>query len=63
MLRKDQLPTPVLLVDLEVLRRNIGYMADKAKRKGVQLRPHMKTHKSKKIAHMQLARGCWADLC
>ena len=63
MLRKDQLPTPVLLVDLEVLRRNIGYMADKAKRKGVQLRPHMKTHKSKKIAHMQLAAGAVGLTC
>ena len=63
MLRKEQLPTPVLVVDLEILRHNITHMAEKAKGRSINLRPHMKTHKNKEIAQMQLAAGAVGLTC
>jgi D-serine deaminase-like pyridoxal phosphate-dependent protein len=53
----DQLSTPAVLVDLEVLERNVARMAELARRHGVRLRPHAKTHKSAAIARLQLAAG------
>src|SRR3954453_5381137 len=53
--RRD-LPTPALLLDLEVLRRNIATMA--ACLPGpARLRPHAKSHKCAQIARMQLEAG------
>jgi D-serine deaminase-like pyridoxal phosphate-dependent protein len=49
------LDTPALLIDLNVLERNIEEMAAVARDAGVRLRPHTKTHKSPEIARMQLA--------
>ena len=51
------LDTPTLLVDLDVLERNIANMADLARAGGKHLRPHTKTHKTPEIARMQLAAG------
>ena len=51
------LDTPSLLIDLDVLERNIAEMADVARTAGVRLRPHTKSHKSPEIARMQLAAG------
>jgi len=51
------LETPVVLVDLDVVERNIQRMARKALRHGVALRPHAKTHKIIELARMQLAAG------
>jgi D-serine deaminase-like pyridoxal phosphate-dependent protein len=53
----EELDTPVLVIDLDVLERNIEGMADAARRAGVALRPHTKTHKSPEIARMQLEAG------
>ena len=53
----DELPTPAILVDLEVLERNVRRMAARAQAAGVRLRPHAKTHKSVEIAGMQRAAG------
>lgn len=53
----DQLETPALLVDLDVLERNLDEMAALARKHGVALRPHWKTHKCPEIARMQTARG------
>lgn len=63
MIHKSQLPTPALLVDLEVLKYNIAYMARKTSQIGVNLRPHIKTHKSTKIAQMQIAAGAIGITC
>jgi D-serine deaminase-like pyridoxal phosphate-dependent protein len=47
----DDLPTPCLVLDLPVLRRNLARMADAvARHPGVALRPHMKTAKSLDVA-------------
>jgi len=53
----DELDTPSLVVDLEVLERNIGEMAAVAGAAGVRLRPHTKTHKAPQIARMQVEAG------
>ena len=51
------LDTPALLIDQDALERNIAAMAAHARAAGVALRPHAKTHKSAKIAGMQVAAG------
>ena len=53
----EELDTPALVVDLDVLESNIAEMAAVAREAGVRLRPHTKTHKSPEIARMQLASG------
>jgi D-serine deaminase-like pyridoxal phosphate-dependent protein len=52
-----ELDTPALVVDLDVLERNVRSMADHAREHGVALRPHAKTHKTVEIAQMQLGAG------
>jgi D-serine deaminase-like pyridoxal phosphate-dependent protein len=52
-----ELDTPTLLLDLEKLQQNIDETARFARERNVQLRPHIKTHKSIKIAQMQLESG------
>jgi D-serine deaminase-like pyridoxal phosphate-dependent protein len=52
-----ELPTPALLIDLEILEKNLGFMQTKANTLGVSLRPHIKTHKSLEIGRKQLALG------
>jgi len=51
------LDTPSLLIDLDVLGRNIAEMQAVADAAGVRLRPHTKTHKCPDIARMQLDAG------
>jgi 3-hydroxy-D-aspartate aldolase len=51
------LNTPVLVLDVDALDRNIAIMADLAAAGGVALRPHAKTHKSVDIARRQIAAG------
>ncbi|XP_053490239.1 D-threo-3-hydroxyaspartate dehydratase [Ictalurus furcatus] len=42
--------TPAFVVDLDIVRRNSDAMQDRFLRLGVQLRPHMKTHKTLECA-------------
>jgi len=51
------LDTPSVVVDLDVLERNVGRMAERAGETGVRLRPHAKTHKIPEVARLQLAAG------
>ena len=60
--RRD-LNTPVLVVDLDRLDRNIAIMSEFAAGKGLKLRPHAKTHKSVDIAKRQLAAGAVGLCC
>jgi D-serine deaminase-like pyridoxal phosphate-dependent protein len=49
----DDLPTPCLVLDLGILKRNLAHMqAAIARHPGVVLRPHMKTAKSLKVAEL-----------
>ena len=53
----QSIDTPALLIDREILLRNIGDMQRRADSFGVALRPHTKTHKCPDIAKMQLDAG------
>lgn len=53
----SEIDTPALLVDLDVMERNLGRAADYCKSHNLRLRPHTKTHKSPLIGRMQLDRG------
>jgi D-serine deaminase-like pyridoxal phosphate-dependent protein len=48
----DDLPTPALILDRAILRRNLKRMSDRLRQAGVLLRPHLKTAKSVKIGRM-----------
>jgi 3-hydroxy-D-aspartate aldolase len=54
---RAKLQTPALVVDLDILERNIARMAEHARARGIALRPHAKTHKSGEIARRQIAAG------
>jgi len=49
--------TPEIVLDLDVVRANIDRAAAMAREAGVVVRPHTKTHKLPRIAHMQLEAG------
>src|SRR5882724_4105408 len=49
--------TPVLLLHLDVVERNVEHMAARARQLGVALRPHAKTHKCVEVARLQLEQG------
>ena len=49
-MRIEELPTPSLLVDQRVLTRNLSDMRARIEAHGVELRPHVKTAKSARIA-------------
>jgi D-serine deaminase-like pyridoxal phosphate-dependent protein len=53
----EPLPTPCILIDVAVVRRNLVRMADYVRSHGIGLRPHTKTHKSARLAAMQVAAG------
>jgi 3-hydroxy-D-aspartate aldolase len=57
------LDTPALLIDLPAMARNIERMAAFAKARGINLRPHVKTHKSVEIARRQVAAGAIGVSC
>lgn len=52
-----ELPTPALLLDLDVLEANLGRMQRRCDELGVALRPHAKTHKSADVARLQREHG------
>jgi len=57
------LDTPALVIDLDVLERNIANMAAHCQDLGIALRVHTKTHKIPEIARMQLAAGSQGIVC
>lgn len=52
-----KLDTPALLLDLDLLEKNLEEISSIAKANNINWRPHIKTHKSVQIAKMQLERG------
>lgn len=53
----DVLPTPAMVVDAAIFERNLQTMAEAAKAQSLNLRPHVKVHKSVDVAKRQLALG------
>ena len=60
---RRSLNTPALVLDLEMLDRNIATMAAFARRHDIKLRPHSKTHKSLHVARRQMAAGAVGICC
>ena len=53
---KDVLPTPCMMVDLDLFEKNVKTMADHCKAAGIHVRPHVKIHKSVDVARRQIAQ-------
>ncbi len=53
----SELDTPALVVDLDVMERNLHRVADYCAEHNLRLRPHTKTHKSTFLARRQLELG------
>jgi 3-hydroxy-D-aspartate aldolase len=60
---KDMLPTPCMVVDLDMFQANVKHMADTAKANGINVRPHVKIHKSVDVAKHQIAAGAIGLTC
>ena len=56
-MRIEELDTPAVVIDLDIMDSNLARMADYAKSKSIALRPHSKTHKIPDIAKAQIAGG------
>jgi 3-hydroxy-D-aspartate aldolase len=52
----ETIETPAVVVDLDSMERNIEWYADFAEEQDVQLRSHVKTHKTPALAHRQHKR-------
>jgi D-serine deaminase-like pyridoxal phosphate-dependent protein len=59
----ELLETPAVVVDLDRMESNLDAAASYAAEHGLSLRPHVKTHKSPRIASAQLARGAGGLTC
>ena len=59
----DALDTPALLLDLDAVERNLDRMAAAGAPTHVKLRPHAKTHKTAKLARLQIERGAIGVCC
>lgn len=53
----DELETPAAVVDLARVRANCSGVADYCREHGLAWRPHVKTHKSLRVARLQLEAG------
>jgi D-serine deaminase-like pyridoxal phosphate-dependent protein len=60
---KDVLPTPCMVVDLDLFDQNVRKLADHSKTVGINVRPHVKVHKSVEIAKRQIAHGAIGLTC
>jgi D-serine deaminase-like pyridoxal phosphate-dependent protein len=52
-----EVDTPAILIDLDLVDKNVTQMQKKASRYGVALRPHIKTHKIPELALLQIRMG------
>src|SRR3954468_12368494 len=50
-------PTPALVIDLPTVKRNISRLAAYGRQHNLGIRPHTKTHKSIRMAKLQLDAG------
>ncbi len=53
----SEVETPAILIDLDIMERNLARVNDYAKAHGLRLRPHTKTHKIPALGHRQLELG------
>ena len=62
MIKRSEISTPALVLDLQALDRNIARMARFFAEGACRLRPHFKAHKTPEIAKRQLAAGSCTGL-
>jgi D-serine deaminase-like pyridoxal phosphate-dependent protein len=60
---KDVLPTPCMVVDQTLFEQNLKIMTDRTKALGINVRPHVKIHKSVDVAKLQIAQGAVGLTC
>lgn len=60
---RTELTTPALLLDLGVLRANLGFMAEHMRDVPTALRAHVKVHKSPHIARLEIEAGATGVGC
>jgi len=53
----QELPTPALTIDLDIVEGNLQRMAGYCHQHGLGLRPHTKTHKTPEVGRMQMEHG------
>lgn len=56
-MRTSELETPAILIDLDIMERNLRRVADYARSHELRLRPHTKTHKIPALARKQVELG------
>jgi len=61
-LKRHEIPTPALVVDLRAMERNVARLAEFYAGGSCGLRPHFKAHKTPAIAKRQLAAGSCTGL-
>ncbi len=55
--QRREVVSPALILDLDVAKRNISFMATKIKSLNAELRPHIKVQKSPELALLQIEAG------
>jgi D-serine deaminase-like pyridoxal phosphate-dependent protein len=53
----EELDTPAVIIDLDIMERNLARLAEYAAAQHLNLRPHTKTHKIPEIARLQIEGG------
>ena len=51
---KEELDTPAVLIDMDIVKKNIKEYQKYCNGIGISLRPHIKTHKIPELAKLQL---------
>src|SRR5438094_303441 len=62
-MRIDEIDTPLVAIDLDVVENNIRTTQHYFDQHGIAFRPHIKTHKLPVIAHKQVAAGAKGITC
>lgn len=57
MMKENDIPTPALVIDMAAVRRNLDTMQAYATQHNFSVRPHIKTHKTLRMARLQLETG------
>jgi D-serine dehydratase len=57
--RLPDMPLPLAVLRVDIMRRNAAWMADFARRNGLSLCPHGKTTMAPQLWNLQLAEGAW----
>ncbi|HYE73234.1 MAG TPA: alanine racemase, partial [Blastocatellia bacterium] len=53
----SELETPAVIIDLDVMERNLSRMGEYCRGQNIKLRPHTKSHKIPELAQQQIKSG------